>query len=135
MPWRSSSGYAVSTTLEANPKSAEPAHRVLAIVVHTPTPNMKYMLDRSPVAFRTVGGLREDILVRLAVAPGDRGSKFEDVYMRFNALNAKCFMPEDRHQMLAAIEATFGTTTPFNKLIRGIFAAHVGAQSPAVSAA
>ena len=105
------------------------------MVVHTPTPNMQYMLDRSHVAFRTVGGLREHILVRLAVAPGDRGSNFKDVFMRFNALNARCFMAEDRHQMLAAIEATFGTTTPFNKLIRDIFSEHIGAQAPAVSAA
>ena len=35
---------------------------------------------------------------------------------------AQCFLDKDRQKMLAVIEASFGTFTPFNKAIHQIFA-------------
>ena len=41
---------------------------------------------------------------------------------RFDAAKAKCFLARDRHHLWAVIEASFGTFTPFNAVVRRIFA-------------
>ena len=44
-----------------------------------------------------------------------------DKLVQFDAGKAECFLPGDRHKLLATIEASFGTFHPFNKVVSGIF--------------
>ena len=41
--------------------------------------------------------------------------------VQFDAGEAQCFLPGDRHKLLATIEASFGTFHPFNKIVSSIF--------------
>lgn len=44
-----------------------------------------------------------------------------DMLMQFDAANAKVRHDRDRQKLLAVIEASFGTTAPFNKLVVTVF--------------
>ena len=40
--------------------------------------------------------------------------------MAFDAGKARCYLAQDRHALLAVIEAAFGTFEPLNKIVRGL---------------
>ena len=67
--------------------------------------------------FMRMGGNREDIDVRLLEETTNLAVRLTS----FDAGAAKCFLDRDRQKLLAVIEATFGTFSPFNKLVREIF--------------
>ena len=67
--------------------------------------------------FVRMGGKRENMLVWLL----EETSDLEDRLAHFDASKAKCFLDRDRQRLLAAIEATFGTVVPFNRLVRDLF--------------
>ena len=67
--------------------------------------------------FMRMGGKREDIDVRLLEETTDLAVRLTS----FDAGAAKCFLDRDRQKLLAVIEATFGTFSPFNKLVRELF--------------
>ena len=64
-----------------------------------------------------MGGKREDIDVRLLEETTNLAVRLTS----FDAGAAKCFLDCDRQKLLAVIEATFGTFSPFNKLVRELF--------------
>jgi len=47
--------------------------------------------------------------------------RLEEDLMHFDALKAQCYLDRDRQKLLAVVETAFGTTEPFNKLVREIF--------------
>ena len=59
--------------------------------------------------FVRMGGNRDDIKVSL-LADDDLALALS----RCDASQARCFLDGDRHRLLAVIEASFGTTSPFN---------------------
>ena len=67
--------------------------------------------------FMRMGGNREDIDVRLLEETTNLAVRLTS----FDAGAAKCFLDRDRQKLLAVIEATFGTFSPFNKLVRELF--------------
>ena len=67
--------------------------------------------------FMRMGGNREDIDVRLLEETTNLAVRLTS----FDAGVAKCFLDRDRQKLLAVIEATFGTFSPFNKLVRDLF--------------
>ena len=75
--------------------------------------------------FVRMGGNRDDIKVSL-LADDDLALALS----RFDASQARCFLDGDRHRLLAVIEASFGTTSPFNTVIRGIFNEKLGVVAP-----
>ena len=75
--------------------------------------------------FVRMGGNRDDIKVSL-LADDDLALALS----KFDASQARCFLDGDRHRLLAVIEASFGTTSPFNTVIRGIFDEKLGVASP-----
>ena len=68
-----------------------------------------------------MGGQREDVTVRLLGAT----EAVRELLVRFDAGKARCYLGKDREKLLAVIEAGFGTFTPFNSIVRGIFAEKV----------
>ena len=75
--------------------------------------------------FVRMGGNRDDIKVSL-LADDDLAL----LLSQFDASKARCFLDGDRQRLLAVIEASFGTTTPFNSVIRGIFNEKLGVAPP-----
>ena len=73
------------------------------------------------VHFR-MGGKAEDSVVKLL---SETHTDFIDHFVDFNASKAKCHNENDRQRLLATIEASFGTTAPFDRLVREIFDAKV----------
>ena len=67
--------------------------------------------------FVQMGGERE----RAVILPLTDDADLLGNLVRFNAGKAQCFLPGDRHKLLATIEASFGTFHPFNKIVSGIF--------------
>ena len=67
--------------------------------------------------FVQMGGERE----RAVILPLTDDADLLGNLVRFNAGEAQCFLPGDRHKLLATIEASFGTFHPFNKIVSGIF--------------
>ena len=67
--------------------------------------------------FMRMGGKRENIVVWLLEETTDLAARLTT----FDAGAAKCFLDRDRQKLLAVIEATFGTFSPFNKLVRELF--------------
>ena len=67
--------------------------------------------------FMRMGGKREDIAVRLLEETTNLAVRLTS----FDAGAAKCFLDRDRQKLLAVIEATFGTFSPFNKIVRELF--------------
>ena len=66
--------------------------------------------------FTKTGGSHERIEVHALGGEDVRRS-----LQRFDAAKAKCFLPADRHRLLAVIEAGFGNFGPFNLLVRSLF--------------
>jgi len=67
--------------------------------------------------FFQMGGEREALVVK-PLDPNDA-----DVIVslaQFDAAKAQCFLAHDREKLLAIIESSFGTCTPFNKIVRQI---------------
>ena len=64
-----------------------------------------------------MGGRTEDVHIRLL----DDSADLARLLSSFDAGKARCFLDDDRHKLLAVIEASFGTFDPFNKIVRGIF--------------
>lgn len=75
--------------------------------------------------FLRMGGQRGDIDLKLLQADA-----FRDLE-RFEAGKATCFLLVDRQKLLAVIEAGFGSFTPFNTIVRAIFAEKLIAGSSA----
>ena len=73
-----------------------------------------------------MGGRKEAVLVQLLE---EDGAELPLLLSRFDAAKARCFLDEDRHKLLAVIEAAFGTFAPFNAIVRGIFADKLRARS------
>ena len=64
-----------------------------------------------------MGGQVEDVILKLL----DESADFREMFSRFDAGAARCFLDSDRQHLLAVIETGFGNFAPFNKLVRGIF--------------
>ena len=67
--------------------------------------------------FVQMGGERE----RAVILPLTDDADLLGNLVRFSAGEAQCFLPGDRHKLLATIEASFGTFHPFNKIVSSIF--------------
>ena len=67
--------------------------------------------------FVQMGGERE----RAVIKPLTDAADLLGELVSFDAGQAQCFLPGDRHKLLATIEASFGTFHPFNKIVRSIF--------------
>lgn len=65
-----------------------------------------------------MGGAQSDIIVKLL----EENADLERLLAKFDASKSRCFLNRDRQNLLAVIEAGFGTFTPFNKLVRQVFA-------------
>ena len=76
--------------------------------------------------FVHVGGGREAIDVR----PLEGSESLANSLRTFDAAKAKCFLDTDRQRLWAVIETSFGTFTPFNEIVRGIFAERLGQEVP-----
>ena len=46
-------------------------------------------------------------------------------FATFNAAKAQCFLPKDKHRLLAVVEAGFGSFEGFNTQMREVFDEHV----------
>ena len=64
-----------------------------------------------------MGGKESNIVVQLL---GD-GQAIRGSLVTLDVSKANCFVDADRQRLLAVIEATFGTFSPFNKLVRELF--------------
>ena len=71
--------------------------------------------------FLRMGGQREDIVVKL-LGDGNATAQLSASLASFDAGKAACFHDADKQKLWAVIESTFGTFTPFNKLVRATFA-------------
>ena len=69
-----------------------------------------------------MGGRYEDVIVKLLSRTDDINAALESL----DASEAQCFRDSDRQRLLAVIEASFGTTKAFNKVVRGLFGKTVG---------
>ena len=68
-----------------------------------------------------MGGVTDNITV---VPIGAESASVEGVkqsFREFRGEEAECFMPEDRHKLLAVIEASFGDFSMFDQLVRDVF--------------
>ena len=79
--------------------------------------------------FVRMGGKHEDMVLKLL----DENSNLANSLQKFDAAHAKCFLSKDRHKLWAVIEASFGDFIPFNKIVRGIFAAQLSDDRPPTS--
>jgi len=79
--------------------------------------------------FCRMGGKRDDICVKLLGEAPDLVA----LLSKFNAGKARCFLDGDRQKLLAVIEAGFGTFSPFNSLVREIFASKLASHRTAAS--
>jgi hypothetical protein len=79
--------------------------------------------------FVRMKGKHDEIDVRLILGP-DKGAesaeKIKARLLRFDANKAECTLNEDRQRLLAAVESTYGTPKPFNKIVRDLLAEKVG---------
>ena len=71
--------------------------------------------------FIRMGGSKADMDVKL-LAAGDPEAmeRIRRQLMCFDAGRAICTLIGDRQRLLAAIESSFGTSAPFNKLVRDL---------------
>jgi hypothetical protein len=69
--------------------------------------------------FVQMSGAREAMVVLLLDEADD---DLHRSLAHFDARNAQCFKPSDREKLLAVVEASFGTSGPFNCKVRGYFA-------------
>ena len=75
--------------------------------------------------FLRMGGRRERIVIKLL----EEGDDLPRMLATFDAGKARCFADGDRHKLWAVIEAAFGTFAPFNRLVRGISADRLAADT------
>ena len=76
--------------------------------------------------FMRMGGTRERIEVKMLMQKDHMDpAAAKKVLMRqfatFDAAKAECFLPKDKHRLLAIVEAGFGDFKVFNQLVRSIF--------------
>ena len=67
--------------------------------------------------FVRMGGQATDMVVHLL----DGTEHLATSLTRFDAGKANCFLDRDKQRLIAVIEASFGTFTSFNQLVRRIF--------------
>ena len=76
--------------------------------------------------FFRMGGRKENFDLRLALPlDGNRHETYESIrkaLIKYDASKARCFQNVDRQRLLGSIESSFGSTGPFNRLLRSIFA-------------
>ena len=75
--------------------------------------------------FMRMGGTRERIEVNMIMHkdkdPAEAKKELKKQFATFDAAKAECFLPKDKHRLLAIVEAGFGDFEEFNKLMRGVF--------------
>ena len=75
--------------------------------------------------FLRMGGALERIEVSMIAHPDENPAEarqeLKAQFASFDAAKAECFLPKDRHRLLAIVEAGFGDFEEFNKLMRGVF--------------
>ena len=70
--------------------------------------------------FIHMGGERERITVV------EFSAEAHEALTRFDASKAQCFHAADRHRLLAVVEAAFGDTHGFSRVVREIFDLRAG---------
>ena len=76
-----------------------------------------------------MGGAHDKLIVRLLGDADNLAQRLRD----FDAADARCFDPNDQHKLMAVIEASFGTFSPFNKVVRDVFVKHLEVSADAVT--
>ena len=75
--------------------------------------------------FVRMKGKHDEIDVRLIVGTHEGAASAEKIkkrILRFDADKADCSLNEDRQRLLAAVESTYGTSKPFNKIVQNLLA-------------
>ena len=75
--------------------------------------------------FVRMKGQHDEIDVRLIVGTHEGAAsagKIKERLLRFDADKAECSLNKDRQRLLAAVESTYGTPKPFNKIVRNLLA-------------
>ena len=85
--------------------------------------------------FLRMGGERERLRVYELDGSATSVDKAEvhASFLKFDAAKARCFLPRDRHHLLAVIESGFGEGGPFNRIVRSIFSDALGIESTSTS--
>ena len=73
-----------------------------------------------------MGGTRERIEVKTITHkdhtnPAAAKKELKKQFATFDAAKAECFLPKDKHRLLAVVEAGFGDFKVFNQRVRSIF--------------
>ena len=76
--------------------------------------------------FMRMGGTRERIEVKMIMHkdhtnPAAARKELKKQFATFDAAKAECFLPKDKHRLLAVVEAGFGDFKEFNQHVRSIF--------------
>ena len=76
--------------------------------------------------FMRMGGTRERIEVKMITHkdhthPAAAKRELKRQFATFDAAKAECFLPKDKHRLLAVVEAGFGDFKVFNQHVRSIF--------------
>ena len=76
--------------------------------------------------FMRMGGTRERIEVKMITHkdhthPAAAKKELKKQFATFDAAKAECFLPKDKHRLLAVVEAGFGDFKEFNQHVRSIF--------------
>ena len=81
--------------------------------------------------FLRMGGDLDRIEVTLIANPDKNPSEarheLKEQFAHFDAAEAQCFLPKDKHRLLAVVEAGFGTFQDFNTCVRTAFAERLDA--------
>ena len=90
--------------------------------------------------FFFMGGKLDRIEIRALSAcddapasPADGRRSLDDLkqqFAKFDAAKAQCFLPKDKHRLLAVVEAGFGDFKDFNTRVRTAFAERLDAPRP-----
>ena len=77
--------------------------------------------------FMRMGGTRERIEVKMIMHkdhtnPAAAKKELKKQFATFDAAKAECFLPKDKHRLLAVVEAGFGDFEEFNVKVRTAFA-------------
>ena len=87
------------------------------LVLAGPTYTSRLWCVMEIFVFVRMGGQATDMVVHLL----DGTEHLATSLTRFDAGKANCFLDRDKQRLLAVIEASFGTFTSFNQLVRRIF--------------
>ena len=76
--------------------------------------------------FLRMGGTRERIEVKMITHkdhthPAAAKKELKKQFATFDAAKAECFLPKDKHRLLAGVEAVFGDCKVFNQRVRSVF--------------